>query len=101
METVIRAILPWTAVLGSNEGKKEKEGQEGGASGSPLLNLFVGIVAIVLGIYAGFLCWTHNDKEDMGVRVIYTGLAFANAIPYLIYYFFIRYVFNQPFKCCS
>jgi len=101
METMKHAILPWTIALGSSEGKKEEEPQEGGGSESTMLNLFFGIVAIVLGIYAGFLCWTHNDKEDMGLRVIYTGLAFANAIPYLIYYFFIRYVFGYEFKCCS
>ena len=99
MESVKNVVLPWTYALGSPH--KEKDDQEGGASGNRVISLFFSIIAIILGIYAGYLCWTCNEKEDMGLRVIYTGLAFANAIPYLIYYFFIRYLFKFECKCCG
>jgi hypothetical protein len=98
METVKNVVLPWTLALGS---KDEKKDQEGGANGAAAVSLFFGVLALVLGIYSGWLCWKCNEKEDMGLRVIYVGLAFANPIPYLIYYFFIRYLFGFECKCCG
>jgi hypothetical protein len=94
MDNAKTILLPWTMYICPNE----KAAQKGGAEENPGTKLFFGMLAIVLGIYAGYLCWACNEREDTGVRVIYTGLAFANAIPYLIYYFFIRIVFKQECK---
>jgi hypothetical protein len=104
MNTAKNVIFPWTLALGSQDTDKDKdkENQSGGATnGNAAVSMFFGIIAIILGIYAGWLCWKCNEREDMGLRVIYTGIAFANAIPYLIYYFFIRYLFGFECKCCA
>lgn len=91
-------LLPWTNVLKS--GKTQQEGGDDSEDGQrryPFMNLFFAIFFITLGICAGFLCWQCNEGNDLGLRVIYTGLAFFNAIPYLLYYFIIRVVLQA--KC--
>ena len=98
METFANIVLPWTYAFK----KEDKKDQEGGANGgSSLMGLIVGIIAVVAGIYAGYLCWMCNEKEDLGLKVIYTCLAFFNAIPYLIYYLAIRVIIGAPCKCCG
>lgn len=98
MENFANIVLPWTYAFK----KEDKTDQEGGANGSNgLMSLIVGIVAVVAGIYAGYLCWMCNEKEDLGLKVIYTCIAFFNAIPYLIYYLAIRVIIGAPCKCCG
>lgn len=98
MESIKKIIFPWMYAL-PKETPKE---QAGGESGSTTLgNLLSVIIIIVIGIYAAYLCWNCNKLEDMGLRVIYTGLAFFNAIPYLLYYFVIRYLAAYPCGCCG
>jgi hypothetical protein len=97
METFGNIVLPWTYLL-----NKEKKEQDGGSKQSTgLLGLVVGIIGIIGGIYAGHLCWRCNEKEDLGLKVIYTIIAFFNAIPYLIYYLVIRIIIGSPCKCCG
>jgi len=93
MDTAKKFLFPWTIYVCDN-----KKNQEGGNEENQGIKLLFSVLTIIFGIFAGYLCWNCNEKEDTGTRVIYTGLAFLNAVPYLIYYFFIRKVFNQPCK---
>jgi hypothetical protein len=97
METFANVVLPWTYAFK----KTDKSDQDGGANGGNLLGLIVSIIAVVVGIYAGYLCWKCNEKEDLGLKVVYTCVAFFNAIPYLIYYLAIRVIIGAPCKCCG
>ena len=100
MESIKKIIFPWMYALPKQETSVQEGGQEQTSSGT-LGNLLSVIIIIVIGIYAGYLCWNCNHLEDMGLRVIYTGLAFFNAIPYLLYYFVIRYLAAYPCGCCG
>ncbi len=100
METFGNIVLPWTYFLSKKD--DQDPNQEGGSNGgSSVIGLMIGIIGVVAGIYAGYLCWKCNGKEDLGLRVIYTCLAFFNAIPYLIYYLAIRVIIGAPCKCCG
>lgn len=99
MESIKKIIFPWMYALPKQEASEQAGGQA--QATSSLGNLLSVIIIIVIGIYAGYLCWNCNQFEDMGLRVIYTGLAFFNAIPYLLYYFVIRYLAAYPCGCCG
>lgn len=96
MNKVTNVVFPWTYAL-----SEKNTDQDGGAAGENIFGLLVGIIFVVVGIYAGYLCWMCNKKEDLGLRVIYTLLAFFNAIPYLIYYLAIRVIIGAPCLCCG
>jgi len=101
MQTFANTVLPWTYMFKKD---KQQDGgddsvQDGGArQGGGLTGLVFGIVGIVLGIYAGYLCWKCNTvaNTDMGLKVIYTAISFVFAIPYLIYYWAIRVIIGAP-----
>lgn len=97
MEKLTNIILPWTYLF-----KKDKDNQTGGASEAQgLMGLIVSIIGVISGIYAGYLCWKCNEREDLGLKVVYTIAAFFMAIPYLIYYLAIRVIIGAPCKCCG
>ena len=100
MESIKKIIFPWMYALPKPEAS-EQDGGQAQAATSSLGSLLSVIIIVVIGIYAGYLCWNCNHLEDMGLRVIYTGLAFFNAIPYLLYYFVIRYLAGYPCGCCG
>lgn len=103
--SALNVVLPWTYAMGTSK----DETQMGGADvvvtatkpATTGYGLSLGIISIILGIFAGSLAWNGNEKEDLGLRVIYTILAFSNAIPYLLYYLVIRVLLKAPFKCCG
>ena len=101
MESIKKIIFPWMYALPNQETESQEGGQAQVTGSTTLGNLLSVIIIIVIGIYAAYLCWNCNQLEDMGLRVIYTGLAFFNAIPYLLYYFVIRYLAGYPCGCCG
>jgi len=114
MQSLTSLVLPWTALFRSKVApapagaieQPAKIPQKGGAEAAAaaagsVSGLLVGIVAVTLGIFAAYLAWRCNVKEDYGLRVIYTLLAFANAIPYLIYYLVIRVLMGHACRCCE
>lgn len=106
MQSLTNLVLPWTLFL---KGKApvaapvvpQKGGAEPAAAAGSVSGLLVGIIAVILGIFAAYLAWGCNVKEDFGLRVIYTLLAFANAIPYLLYYLVIRVLMGHECRCCA
>ena len=96
MDKIKNVLMPWTYVT------EKKEEQAGGASGAGVaFGLIFFIIMIVLGFFAAFLCWRCNKAEDMGLRIIYTLMAFIYGIPYLLYYLIIRVLMGYPCKCCG
>jgi ABC-type dipeptide/oligopeptide/nickel transport system permease subunit len=96
MESLANIVMPWTYLF-----RNKKTEQEGGSDGNSIVGLVVSIIGVIIGVYAGYLCWKCNSKEDLGLKVIYTFLSFFNAIPYLIYYLIIRVIIGAPCKCCG
>lgn len=94
MDNIKKILFPWTAI-------NDKEEQKGGGAGGTIAGLMVMIIIVVVGIVAAYLAWTCNAREDMGLRIIYTCLAFANAIPYIIYYLIVRVLLGYECKCCT
>jgi hypothetical protein len=94
MDTVRNLLVPWTKVFESK--KEEQKGGADAGGGDGFMGLLFAILLVVLGIFSAYLCWNCNTKahEDLGLKVIYTIIAFFNAIPYLLYYLIIRIVLH-------
>jgi hypothetical protein len=93
MDFISNIVLPWSWFF-----NKDQEPSQTGGGGSAM-GLITSIIAIIAGLFASFLCWRCNADNDLGLKVIYTIIAFFNAIPYLIYYLIIRVIMGS--KCGS
>jgi ABC-type sulfate transport system permease component len=91
MDIISNIVLPWSWFF-----NKDVEGEQLGGAAS-VTGLITSIIAIIAGLFASFLCWRCNSHNDLGLKVIYTIIAFFNAIPYLIYYLVVRILLGA--KC--